>query len=59
MATAESENCITINTWNQENSGVALGVVAVQFQHIKGRTITARALIDEGSDASIALLALI
>ena len=57
MATAESENRITINNWNQGNSGV--GVIAVQVQDIRGRTITARALIDEGSDASIASLAFI
>jgi len=54
MARAELENRITINTWNQGNSGVE--VIAVQDQDIRGRTITARALIDEGSDASIASL---
>ena len=52
--TTEPENRVNINTWKQGNSGIALGVVAVQVKDARGRTVTARALIDEGSDASIA-----
>ena len=52
--TTESENRVNINTWKHGNLGIALGVVAVQVKDARGRTVTARALIDEGSDASIA-----
>ena len=52
--TTESENRVNINTWKQGNSGIALGVVAVQVKVARGRTVTTRALIDEGSGASIA-----
>ena len=52
--TTESENRVNINTWKQGNSGIALGVVAVQVKDARGCTVTARALIDKRSDASIA-----
>ena len=52
--TTEPENRVNINTWKQGNSGIALGVVAVQVKDAGGLTVTTRALIDEGSDASIA-----
>jgi len=39
--------------------GLALGVVVVHVKDAKWRTITARTLIDEGSDASIASLAFV
>ena len=52
--TTESENLVNISTWKHGNSGIALGVVAVQVKDAGGLTVTARALIDEGSDASIA-----
>ena len=52
--TIECENRVNINTWKQGNSGIALGVVAVQVKDARGRMVTARALIDEVSDAFIA-----
>ena len=37
--TTEYENRVHINTWKQGNSGIALGVVAVQVKDARGRTV--------------------
>ena len=50
------EKGLHINTWRQGNASVALGVVVVRVKDARGRIVSARALKDEGSDASIASL---
>ena len=39
---------------NQGTNGTALGVVSVRVRNVQGRFVTARALVDEGSDTSFA-----